>query len=76
MRIILGLIRAVLILGGFIALAVVVGVVMLVGGAYMLLTGRRPKVRVFRPQGFGGPFERPPMKDVTPISTGTLPGQT
>jgi hypothetical protein len=80
MRLLIGLIRAVFILIGFLFVMAFAAVVLVIGGAYMLLSGRKPQFRVVRPQDFAagpfgrpqgfeaqGPFERPPMKDVTPI---------
>lgn len=88
MTALLRVIRALLIFFGFITVLIIAAVAVVIGGLYMLLTGRRPQVRVFKPQGFGSTFGqqdaffrrddfgRPPMKDVTPQTSGTLPGQS
>jgi hypothetical protein len=69
MKFLAALIRAVFFVIALIFTVAVVGTVMLVGSVIYLLSGRKPKVRVFRGANLGDVFQSqasPPMKDVTP----------
>lgn len=82
MRLITGLIRFIFLMLGLLVVGLVAAFVLITGTLFMLISGKRPQVRVFRPQGFGGrapeegPFYQPPMKDVTPQPAERLNSQS
>ena len=70
MRLVSTLIRTIMVLIAVVFGAIVFLTVMVVGGVFMLLSGKRPKVQIFKQAGWPPRqnFEpNPPMKDVTPI---------
>jgi len=76
MRLLFTLIKTLLLFVVFGIVAVVVSFILFIGGLIMLISGRRPKFRVYTQNDFEQVFQRPPMRDVTPKRVETLPGQS
>lgn len=74
MRLIGALIKGILLFVIFGIVAFIVTIFLLIGGLFMLISGRRPRFRVYTRKDFEmDVFERPPMRDVTPKTVDALP---